>query len=144
LLIPNKRKTVPTDILARIEENDLPQKDVYSVVERDLDGYSAMVGQNALSNERLVLEHQLKHPHCLWLHVVWASGSHVVLCIDGKSQEAHHLDPAVKAAGRLAIEFSKSKGSTTVRVARLRSIVKPDGAGLGIWWAKSFTTFEAI
>lgn len=135
---------MPTDILARIEENDLPPKDVYAVVEKNLDGYSAFVGQNALSNERLVVEHQHRHPRCLWLHVVWASGSHVVLCIEGRSQEAHQLDPVIKAAGRLAIEYSKSKGNTCVRVARLRNIVKPDGAGVGIWWAKNFSTFEAI
>jgi predicted ribosome quality control (RQC) complex YloA/Tae2 family protein len=135
---------VPIDILARVMENDLPPKDVYSIVERDLDGYVAMVGQNALSNEQLVSEHRDRHPDCLWLHVVWASGSHVILCIDGKNKEAHHLDPAIKAAGKLAIEYSKSRGNTVVRVACLKNIVKPEGAGIGIWWAKSFSTFEAI
>lgn len=135
---------MPTDILARIEENDLPPKDIYSVVEKEIDGYTAWIGQNALSNEKLVAQHQLLHPRCLWLHVVWASGSHVVLCIDGRPQEAHRLDPVIKAAGRLAIEYSKAKGNSIVRVARLRNIVKPDGAGIGIWWAKNFSTFEAI
>lgn len=135
---------MPTDILARIEENDLPPKDVYAVIERDLDGYTAWVGQNAMSNERLVAEHKALHPQCLWLHVVWASGSHVVLCIEGKNHEPHQLDPVVKEAGKLAIEYSKAKGNTVVRVARLSRIEKPDGAGLGIWHAKSFTTFEAI
>jgi predicted ribosome quality control (RQC) complex YloA/Tae2 family protein len=135
---------VPTDILARIEENDLPPKDVYSVIERIIDGYRVCIGQNALSNERLVAEHKREHPRCLWMHVVWASGSHVVLCIDGKNQEAHALDPVIHEAGRLAIEYSKAKGKSVVRVARLSSVIKPEGAGPGIWWAKSFSTFEAL
>ena len=113
-------------------------RDDQNVLCVDVDGYSIHIGRNNVSNERMVSSHKFKHPDCIWLHALGASGSHVVCCLEGKTQVPYIT---FKRIGGLAIEYSRSRG-TTVRFAKLSAVFKPDGAPAGIWQAKPYRTFE--
>lgn len=115
----------------------LPPDDT-RILKIDVEGYLITVGMNDLSNERMVAEHKVLHPHCLWLHALRAVGSHLICCLDGKGQIPYE---AFKAVGKIAIEYSRSRG-TTVRFAPLENVFKPEGASHGIWQARPYRTFD--
>lgn len=104
----------------------------------EVDGYAVTIGQNDLSNERMVSEHKHRHPHCLWLHALRAVGSHLICCLEGKNQVPY---ATFKSVGKLAIEHSRSRG-TTVRFAELTNVFKPEGASAGIWQARPYRIFD--
>lgn len=131
---------MPNSLLSQLESNGAPQKDANNVLCIQIDGFVAFIGKNAFSNERMISEHKERHDKCLWLHALAAGGSHVILCVDGKDPVP---DEVIKQAAKLALEYSRSRG-TTVRLARLETLFKPEGAGAGVWRAKHFTTLEAI
>lgn len=129
---------VSTDFADRDERISGFPPDDTRILEMDIEGYRITIGQNDLSNERMVSEHKALHPRCLWLHALRAVGSHLVCCIEGKGQIPFGT---FKSVGRLAIEYSRSRG-TTVRFASLEHVFKPDGASAGIWQAKPYRTFD--
>jgi hypothetical protein len=108
------------------------------ILEVDVEGYRVTIGLNDHSCERMVSEHKSRHPHCLWLHALRAVGSHLICCLEGKGQVPFGT---FKEVGKLAIEYSRSRG-TTVRFAALENVFKPDGASAGIWQAKPYRTFD--
>lgn len=113
-------------------------RDDQNVLSFDIDGYQVLVGRNNVSNERMVADHKGRHPDCLWLHALGASGSHVICCLEGKGQVPYDT---FKSVGKLAIEYSRSRG-TAVRFAPLTKVFKPDGAPSGIWQARPYRTFD--
>lgn len=129
-----------SSLLSQLESPSNPQKDVNNVLTIQIEGFVALVGKNAFSNERMIADHKERHAKCLWLHALAAGGSHVILCLDGCDSVP---DEVIKQAAKLALEYSRSRG-TTVRLARLETLFKPEGAGTGVWRAKHFTVLEAI
>lgn len=132
---------MPSTLLSQLENAGNPQKDALNILRVPIGAFFAFVGKNAMSNERLIADHKSTHPHCLWLHALAAGGSHVILCLAGRETEVP--DDVIKKAGKLALEYSRSRG-TTVRIARVEKLSKPEGAGAGVWRASQFTTLEAI
>lgn len=127
-------------LLAHLDSPINSPQEVYNVLTLRLGGFSVHVGKNAFSNEYMVAEHQKLHPRCLWFHALGAGGSHVILCIEGTTIPT---DEVIQAVGKLAIEYSRSRG-TTVRIARLEQLHKPKDSGVGVWHAKHFATREAM
>lgn len=115
-------------LLERLDKSALPSKDNNRVIAREFKGYLVYIGQNALSNERIISEH--KHMECCWLHALGARGSHVILCHAGIQDT--FTDEAIRFAGELALRFSRSKAKA-VMYARLDSVRKPPGAGVGVF-----------
>jgi predicted ribosome quality control (RQC) complex YloA/Tae2 family protein len=128
---------VPPELIIEEQIPGIPADDS-RILEVEVEGYKITIGQNDLSNERMVSEHKSKHPRCLWLHALRAVGSHLICCIEGKGQIPFG---AFKQVGKLAIEYSRSRG-TTVRFASLENVFKPDGASAGIWQARPYRTFD--
>lgn len=126
-----------SEVLVEGPVSGLPPDDTQIIVV-DLDGYSITIGQNDLSNERMVSEHKAAHPKCLWLHALRAVGSHLICCIEGKGQIPYEV---FKEVGKLAIEYSRSRG-TAVRFAPLANVFKPEGASSGIWQARPYRVFD--
>lgn len=115
-----------------------PSKDILKVVCFQKEGFSITVGRNSFSNEKMVLEHP--HRDCLWMHATAAAGSHLILCLNGKSNPGDHV---LQYAASLAIKFSHSE-SSTVSVSLLRDVFKPDNAGPGVWKTKRPILVEVL
>lgn len=128
---------MPPELIVEESVAGLPPDDSRILV-LDVEGYRITIGQNDISNERMVLEHKRDHPRCLWLHALRAVGCHIICCIEGKGQIPY---AAFKEVGKLAIEYSRSRG-TTVRFASLENVFKPEGATSGIWQARPYRIFD--
>ena len=115
-------------LLERIDQEALPGKDDGRMVVREFNGFMVYVGQNALSNERIVRDHE--HKSCVWLHALGCRGSHVVLCSAGVHPT--FTDEAIRFAAELALRFSRSKGKA-VMYSRLENVVKPLNGGIGVF-----------
>ena len=126
-----------TAILDSLREEG-PSKDIWKVVCFQKEGFSITVGRNSFSNEKMVSEHP--HRDCLWLHAMASRGSHVVLCLNGKSNPGDHV---LQYAAALALKFSHSE-ARTVSVSLLRDVFKPDNAGPGIWKTKRPILVEVL
>jgi predicted ribosome quality control (RQC) complex YloA/Tae2 family protein len=109
-----------------------------NILSYDIDGYSVQVGRNASSNERLVSQHKLSHPLCLWLHALGATGSHVILCLQGRQSVPYET---FRKVAKVALENSRSRGQS-VRFAKLETVFKPEGASDGVWQSKPYEIFE--
>lgn len=128
---------MPPETIAHEAVTGLPPDDARILV-IDVEGYQVTIGQNDLSNERMVSQHKSLHPRCLWLHALRAVGSHLICCIEGKGQIPY---ATFKEVGKLAIEYSRSRG-TTVRFSSLENVFKPEGASSGIWQARPYRIFD--
>lgn len=98
--------------------------------------YPIYVGRNSESNDALISQHA--HPACIWLHIEEGTGSHVVLCVDGKPEPS---DDILYYAAGLAKRFSKSE-SMKIRYANLENVFKPQGATLGVWKSRVTALIE--
>lgn len=100
-------------------------------------GFHVFVGMNALSNEKLVTEHE--HKSCMWLHALGASGAHVILCANGTGGD---FDTSTKRyAASLALKFS-DRSSKIVSIAPLEDVYKPKNSHSGVfrtWRSETIT-----
>ena len=117
---------MPESVLQSLQ-NEVPSKDDKRILNFQKDGYMISVGKNSFSNEKLIGSHP--HKECLWMHAMAARGSHVVLCLHGRPEPSSEV--LAYAAG-LALRHSHSE-TRTVSVSLIRDVVKPDGAGIGVW-----------
>ncbi len=121
----------------RVDKDAMPGKDENRVIIREYEGYLIYVGQNALSNEKIVSEHP--HRECCWLHALGSRGGHVILC----HAEIHEnfSDEAIKKAAELALKFSRSQGRS-VMFSRLENVVKPPKGGVGVFHPRKTTQLD--
>lgn len=115
-------------LLDRLDQTARPGKDNNRLVIREFQGYMIYIGQNALTNERIVAEHP--HQSCVWIHALGARGSHVILCHAGMHQT--FSDEAIRFAGELSLKFSRSQ-SRKIMYYRVDGVHKPQGAGVGVF-----------
>lgn len=108
-------------------------KDISLFTKQD---YPIYVGRNSEANDALVSQHN--HPACIWFHIEEGGGSHVVLCVEGKTEPS---DDVVHFAASLAKRFSKSE-SMKVRYANLEDVFKPQGAVMGVWKSRITALLE--
>jgi len=127
----------PSATMAALK-NDLPRKDDQRIVTFQKSGYLIYVGMNAYSNDKLLSEHP--HRDCLWMHASACRGSHLVLCVHGLSEPG---DEIIQYAARLALKHSRSEAST-VSVAYLRDLKKPEDGGIGVWSPQRQTSVEVL
>jgi predicted ribosome quality control (RQC) complex YloA/Tae2 family protein len=106
----------------------LPGKDNQKIKRYTFMGFHVYVGMNALSNEKLITEHE--HKGCLWLHAFGASGAHVILCANGTG-DVFDL-PSKRYAASLALKFS-DRSSKTISVAPLEDVYKPQHSRVGVF-----------
>lgn len=92
-------------------------------------GFPVLVGRNAAQNDALTFK--LASPHDYWLHARGAPGSHVILRVSGRQQEAPAR--ALEEAASIAAHFSKASGSglVPVTVTRRKYVRKARGAPPG-------------
>lgn len=132
---------MPPEVIVEESVAGLPPEESRILI-LDVDGYVVTIGQNGLANDRMVREHQRKHPHCLWLHALRAIGSHLICCIEGKGQVPY---ATFKQVGKLAIEYSRSR-FTAVRFATLENVFKPEAmegkSNVGTWLARNYRIFD--
>lgn len=119
---------VRASLVERIDQEALPGKDDGNIVVREFNGFMVYVGQNALTNEKIVRDHQ--HRECCWLHALGSRGSHVILCHAGIHPT--FTDEAIRFAAELAIRFSRSRGKS-VMYSRLENVIKPPNGGVGVF-----------
>lgn len=115
-------------------------KDTARIKRYTFKGFRVFVGLNALSNEKLVSQHD--HPRCLWFHAHGASGAHVILCLgaEGISADPATVDiSARRYAASLAIKFS-DRSSKKVISAPLEDVYKPQNSRVGVFrtWRNDF------
>ena len=119
-------------------KSDVPSKNDHQVLSFQFHGYIILIGQNAFSNERLVSDHP--HRQCYWMHAMAAAGSHVILCSNGK---ADPTDDVIQHAAKLALRHSHSQAST-VSMAILKDIFKPEGYGMGVFKVRRSVPVEVL
>lgn len=107
------------------------------MIAREFNGYMIYIGQNALSNEKIITEHP--HESCVWLHALGSRGSHVILCHAGIHDT--FTDEAIRFAGELALRFSRSKAKA-IMYARIDTVCKPPGAGVGVFHPRKITQLD--
>jgi predicted ribosome quality control (RQC) complex YloA/Tae2 family protein len=106
----------------------------------DFLGYSVFVGCNAKANERLVADHKLNHPKCLWMHVVGRKGPHVILCVG--NVPVGNIDMIVlRYAASRSLKFSGLKFGK-VTYAPLEDVYKPEKSQEGIYRTWRTNTIE--
>jgi predicted ribosome quality control (RQC) complex YloA/Tae2 family protein len=113
--------------------DNVPGKDEKRIKRFTFMSFKVLVGMNALSNEKLISEHE--HPRCLWFHAQGASGAHVILCLgnEGFNSDLHGVDNAARRyAASLAIKFS-DRSSKKVSVAPLEDVYKPQHSRVGVF-----------
>jgi predicted ribosome quality control (RQC) complex YloA/Tae2 family protein len=93
-------------------------------------GQEVWVGRNASENDRLTFQHAASHD--FWMHARGVPGSHVILKMTGRKDEAGSR--AKEEAAGIAAWFSTARGSSLVpvQVARKKHVTKPRGAGPGV------------
>jgi predicted ribosome quality control (RQC) complex YloA/Tae2 family protein len=106
----------------------VPGKDNQKIKRYTFQKFHVYVGMNALSNEKLITEHE--HKNCLWLHALGASGAHVILCVNGSSDVFDV--PSRRYAASLALKFS-DRSSRTISIAPLEDVYKPQNSRSGVF-----------
>ena len=78
------------------------------------------------------MTHRFAHPDDIWLHASGVPGSHVVLRMQGRSDNPPRQ--VLEAAAAIAARFSKAKHAGTVPViwTRKRHVRKPRGSKPGL------------
>jgi predicted ribosome quality control (RQC) complex YloA/Tae2 family protein len=90
------------------------------------------IGQNAISNEKMIYDHA--HKECLVFHAFGAKGSYVILC---SNESGHFTDGVIRFAAETAIKNSRSE-MRAVTYGFLKDLYKPDDAPVGVFkWASS-------
>lgn len=114
--------------------DNVPEKDTARIKKYTFRGFKVFVGLNALSNEKLVSEHE--HPRCLWFHAFGARGAHVVLCLGhekGISADPAQVDQSAKRfSASMALKFS-DRSSKQVSFAPIEDVYKPQGSKSGVF-----------
>lgn len=116
----------------KIKKKPFSQKssEPFSFVSRD--GIKILVGKNNSQNDRLTFKIARKDD--IWLHTKDIPGSHVIIKLTeaGLTPELLPENTLLQAA-KLAVEYSKAKGSVNVPVdyTRARYVKKPSGAKPG-------------
>lgn len=122
-----------------LSTDKVPGKDNRKVKRYTFMGFHVYVGMNALSNEKLINEHE--HRNCMWLHALGASGAHVILCNEGAEVE---FDTSVKRyAASLALKFS-DRSSKKISIAPLEDVYKPQNSKSGVFrtWRQETITIQ--
>lgn len=107
----------------------IPGKDNQHVKRYTFMGFHVFVGMNALSNEKLITEHE--HKGCLWFHALGASGAHVILCSSSGDGSNFHIS-SKRYAASLALKFS-DRSSKIISVAPLEDVYKPQSSRAGVF-----------
>jgi len=104
------------------------------------DGLEIWVGKNDEGND--VLTTRLARGTDLFFHLEGNHGSHVVLCTEGKGEDAP--PESVLEAAELSVHFSKAKGATraSVHVAPIKHVSKPSGAKPGLVYVTRGKTIQ--
>lgn len=93
------------------------------------DGCIIYIGQNALSNERIIATHA--HKECLAIHAWGAKGSWVVLC-HGVSNTPF-TDDRIRFAAETAIKHTPTAEIRSVIFSRVSDLYKPEGSRDGVF-----------
>lgn len=96
------------------------------------DGIKILVGKNNSQNDRLTFK--IAHKDDIWLHTKDIPGSHVIIKLAEAGLTPQLLpEGTLLQAARLAVEYSKAKGSSNVPVdyTRAKYVKKPSGAKPG-------------
>lgn len=109
------------------------------VEEHSFSGYTLLVGKNNVGNDRIVKE--LAAPDDLWLHAQGIPGSHVLIRTASRKAVPREV---IDEAARLAVLFSKARGSQNVPVflAEARHVSKFKGAKPGLVRIAKYTTIN--
>ena len=89
------------------------------------EGLRILVGRGNLQNDQLSLK--LAKPGDLWFHTHDIPGSHVILCVEGKTPGAQ----SIREAAMLAAWHSRARGSAEVDFTPARALKKPAGSPPG-------------
>lgn len=91
------------------------------------DGFKVYVGRNNVQNDKLSLKTASKND--LWFHLQKASGSHVILSLEGKTAS----ETAIEFAAKTAAYYSSGRESGAVEVdyTQVKNLKKPVGSKPG-------------
>ncbi|GAB4232241.1 MAG: NFACT RNA binding domain-containing protein [Deltaproteobacteria bacterium] len=121
----------------KISRKDAPRPVLAKVEKVEFRGYAILVGRNNVGNDRIVKE--LCAPDDLWLHAQGIPGSHVLVKhISGQEVPKE----VIEEAARLAVYYSKAKGSKNVPVflAEARHVSKFKRAKPGLVRISKYST----
>ena len=95
---------------------------------RSTDGFVIYAGRNNLQNDYLTLKMAEKHD--IWFHIKNYSGSHVVVCCNGKTPPAQTLTQAAVIAATMGKDADGAK--VEVDYTEVKNVKKPNGARPGM------------
>lgn len=125
--------------MSMLVQQSLPRKDDDRINIKEFSGFLIYVGKNAVTNERIVTEHE--HRDCLWLHAAGAKGSCVILCHCGKERE--FTDDSIQFAGALALKHSRSQARLVI-FARLSDVIKMPRSSAGVFLSTKRVQIEIV
>lgn len=126
-------------LMAQLHQESLPSKDDNRMMVREFQGFMIYIGKNSQTNEKLVTTHP--HRDCLWIHAAGARGSHVVICRNGMQVE--FTDDAIRYAGALALQYSKST-LRSIFFTLLENVIKLPHASTGSFFPTKQTQVEIV
>ena len=115
-----------SSLMQKLHQDSLPTKDDNRMMVREFQGFMIYIGKNSQTNEKLITSHP--HRDCLWVHAAGARGAHVIICRNNVTIE--FTDDAIRYAGALALQYSKSN-LRSVFFTLLQNVIKLPHASTG-------------
>lgn len=95
------------------------------VKKEEYNGYTILIGRNALMNDILTTE--IAEPNDIWLHASGVPGSHIVI----KYKDEEIPKDVINRAAELAALNSRGKGKIKVVYTKAKYVTKKSGYNIG-------------